>query len=65
MNTVCAAEPFPTLMCGDKFQPLCEARAEACENGGLINNVCEGHSKEGPLRSPCMLAGTFNSLNYT
>lgn len=65
MNTVSAAEPFPSSMCWDSFSPLSRARPEACENGDLINNVCEGRSKEGLLRSLCILRGTFNSLNYT
>lgn len=52
MNTVSAAEPFPSPMCWDSFSPLSPARPEARVNGDLINNVCEGRSKEGLLRSP-------------
>lgn len=51
MNTVSAAQPFPSPMCGDSFSPLSPARPQVCVNGDLINNVCEGRSKEGLLRS--------------
>lgn len=37
---------------GIHLAPLSPARPEARVNGDLINNVCEGRSKEGLLRSP-------------